>query len=88
VLGFIRRSLLVALLVAASSPALAQGADAILILDASGSMWGQVEGQTKITAARRAVDSILSKWKPSDRLGLIAYGHRSKGRRATARTSR
>ena len=78
-LGFIHRSLLVALLVVASSPALAQGADAILILDASGSMWGQVEGQTKIAAARRAVDSILSKWKPSDRLGLIAYGHRSKG---------
>ena len=55
-LGFIHRSLLVALLVVASSPALAQGADAILILDASGSMWGQVEGQTKIAAARRAVE--------------------------------
>ena len=78
-LGFIHRSLFVTFLVVASSPALAQGADAILILDASGSMWGQVEGQTKIAAARRAVDSILSKWKPSDRLGLIAYGHRSKG---------
>jgi Ca-activated chloride channel family protein len=66
--------------VAASlAPASAQETDAILILDASGSMWGQVDGQTKIAAARRAVDSILSKWKPSDRLGLIAYGHRSKG---------
>lgn len=42
-------------------------------------MWGQVDGQTKIAAARRAVGSILSKWNPSDRLGLIAYGHRSKG---------
>jgi len=77
--GLIRRSLLVTLFVVASFPALAQGTDAILILDASGSMWGQVEGQTKIAAARRAVDSILSKWKPADRLGLIAYGHRSKG---------
>ncbi len=57
----------------------AQGADAILILDASGSMWGQVDGQTKISAARGAVDTILSKWKPSYRLGLMAYGHRSKG---------
>src|SRR6185436_1800774 len=62
-----------------SSPAFAQSADAILILDASGSMWGRIGDQTKIAAARRAVDSILSKWKPSDRLGLIAYGHRSKG---------
>src|SRR5690606_7243809 len=48
-------------------------------LDASGSMWGTVEGQTKISAARRAVDSILSKWKREDRLGLMAYGHRVKG---------
>ena len=60
-------------------PAAAQTGDAILILDASGSMWGQVDGQTKISAARKAVDSILSKWKTTDRLGLIAYGHRTKG---------
>jgi Ca-activated chloride channel family protein len=59
--------------------AFAQTGDAILILDASGSMWGQVDGQTKISAARKAVDSILSKWKPADRLGLMAYGHRTKG---------
>lgn len=57
----------------------AYAADAILILDASGSMWGVVDGQTKIAAARKAVESILSKWKPSDRLGLMAYGHRAKG---------
>ena len=62
-------------------PALAQprSADALLILDASGSMWGQVEGETKIVAARKAVDTILARWKPGDRLGLMAYGHRSKG---------
>lgn len=60
-------------------PAAAQTGDAILILDASGSMWGQVDGQTKISAARKAVDSILLKWKTTDRLGLIAYGHRTKG---------
>src|SRR5688500_19242688 len=71
--------LLLVAIVAAITPAIAQSTDAILILDASGSMWGQVEGQTKIAAARRAVDSILSKWRPSDRLGLIAYGHRAKG---------
>lgn len=60
-------------------PAVAASADAILILDASGSMWGQVEGQTKISAAKKAVDSILAKWRPDDRLGLMAYGHRTKG---------
>jgi Ca-activated chloride channel family protein len=78
VLKFARRLFGAALLALPVAPAVAQGTDAILILDASGSMWGQVEGQTKIAAARRAVDSILSKWKPSDRLGLIAYGHRAK----------
>lgn len=62
-----------------AGPAFAQTGDAILILDASGSMWGQIDGQTKISAARKAVDSILSKWKPNDRLGLMAYGHRTKG---------
>lgn len=64
---------------ATAVPAAAQGTDTILILDASGSMWGQVDGQTKISAAKKAVDSILSKWKPADRLGLMAYGHRAKG---------
>src|SRR4026208_880569 len=77
--AFIGRLLLVASFMGLASPAMAQGIDAILILDASGSMWGQVDGQTKIAAARNAVDSILSKWRPTDRLGLIAYGHRSKG---------
>jgi Ca-activated chloride channel family protein len=62
-----------------AAPAQAAGTDAILILDASGSMWGQVDGQTKISAARQAVDAILARWKPDDRLGLMAYGHRAKG---------
>lgn len=73
---------LVAVLIGAillAPQARAQSTDTMLILDASGSMWGQVDGQTKIGAARAAVDTILSKWKPGDRLGLIAYGHRSKG---------
>jgi Ca-activated chloride channel family protein len=70
---------LVLALFASPHQARAQSTDAILILDASGSMWGAVDGQTKISAARRAVDSILAKWKPGDRLGLMAYGHRVKG---------
>lgn len=63
-------------------PALSQAAgpaDAILILDGSGSMWGLVEGQTKMSAARAAVGTIIDTWKPGHRLGLMAYGHRTKG---------
>ena len=62
-----------------AAQAQAQGTDTILVLDASGSMWGLVDGQSKISAARQAVDSILSKWNPADRLGVMVYGHRSKG---------
>lgn len=72
-------SLGLALLSPLAAHAQAQGADTILVLDASGSMWGLVDGQSKISAARQAVDSILSKWNPSDRLGVMVYGHRSKG---------
>lgn len=72
------RCLLLALLLAVIATPVQAQTDAILILDASGSMWGRVGDQTKIAAARQAVDSILSKWSPSDRLGLIAYGHRAK----------
>ncbi|MEJ8574351.1 vWA domain-containing protein [Microbaculum marinum] len=57
----------------------ADGAKVILVLDASGSMWGQIDGRTKIEMAREAVATILSTWRASDELGLIAYGHRSKG---------
>nr|WP_283811207.1 VWA domain-containing protein [Bradyrhizobium uaiense] len=72
-------SLGLALLSPPVAQAQAQGTDTILVLDASGSMWGLVDGQSKIAAARQAVDSILSKWNPADRLGVMVYGHRSKG---------
>ena len=52
---------------------------AMLILDASGSMWGQIQGRTKIEIAREAVGSMLKNWPSNQQLGLMAYGHRSKG---------
>jgi Ca-activated chloride channel family protein len=52
---------------------------AILVLDASGSMWGQLEGRTKIEIAREAVNSMLGTWPTGTDLGLMAYGHREKG---------
>ncbi|WP_050626008.1 vWA domain-containing protein [Bradyrhizobium viridifuturi] len=72
-------SLGLALLSPHGARAQAQGTDTILVLDASGSMWGLVDGQSKISAARQAVDAILSKWNSADRLGVMVYGHRSKG---------
>lgn len=51
----------------------------MLVLDASGSMWGQIGGRAKIEIAREAVGSMLSNWPGSQQLGFMAYGHRSKG---------
>ena len=56
----------------------AQQPKTMLVLDASGSMWGQIGGKPKIAIAREAVDSMLKGWNGGD-LGLMAYGHRRKG---------
>lgn len=51
----------------------------ILILDGSGSMWGQIEGNTKIGIARDVVGNLLDDMDPERPVGLVAYGHRRKG---------
>lgn len=55
------------------------GARAIVVFDASGSMWGEVTGGVKIDIAKKVVAEIISGIDPAMELGLIAYGHRSKG---------
>jgi len=51
----------------------------MLILDASGSMWGQIDGKAKIEIARNAISKILSSWNKNVDIGVMAYGHRVKG---------
>jgi Ca-activated chloride channel family protein len=58
---------------------IAQADKTILVLDASGSMWEQIDSKPKIEIAREAVKTILSTWPADQDLGLVAYGHRSKG---------
>ena len=53
-------------------------AQAILLLDASGSMWGRVDDTPKISIARDVIRGLLGDWSPKVQLGLIAYGHREK----------
>lgn len=60
-------------------PASAEGQRVLLILDASGSMRGKIEGMMKIDIAKDVVAKVVANWKPEDELGLIAYGHRKKG---------
>jgi hypothetical protein len=70
----------VVLLLAFAAPA-ADAADGsvLLILDASGSMWGRMEERAKIEIAREATRELIEGLPPATRIGLQAYGHRSKG---------
>lgn len=52
----------------------------ILILDASGSMWGQLKGgKTKIEVAREVMSEYFRTRNAAEPLGVIAYGHRRRG---------
>jgi Ca-activated chloride channel family protein len=61
------------------APVLGAEAPLVLVLDASGSMWGQVEGEAKIVGARRVIDELAAGLDPGRSLGLVAYGHRREG---------
>jgi Ca-activated chloride channel family protein len=51
----------------------------IVILDASGSMWGQIDGKPKLEIAREALRGVLSALPADREIGFMAYGHREKG---------
>lgn len=51
----------------------------MLVLDASGSMWGQLEDEHKIVTARSVISDMLDDWGDQGELGLMAYGHRREG---------
>lgn len=68
------------MLAAGASPGLTQERpSAILVLDGSGSMWGQIDGTAKITIAQDVVQDLLSTLPAEQDLGLTVYGHRRKG---------
>ena len=52
---------------------------AMIVLDASESMWGQIDSKTKIEIARETMGEVLGVVPEANELGLIVYGHRSKG---------
>lgn len=63
-----------------SVPMAAQAADrAIIVLDGSGSMWGQIGGKPKLEIARETLRTVLGTVPADLELGLMAYGHRQKG---------
>ncbi|MEM9080451.1 MAG: VWA domain-containing protein [Verrucomicrobiota bacterium] len=66
-------------LLATACLACADSPTAIIVLDASGSMWGQIEGKAKIEIARDVIEDLLADLPSDLELGLVAYGHRRKG---------
>lgn len=52
---------------------------AILVLDGSGSMWGQIDGVAKITIAQDVMGELMTTLPADMDLGLTVYGHRRKG---------
>ena len=49
---------------------------AMLILDSSKSMWGQIDGQNKVIIARKALEGAFLKSAGKINLGIVTYGHR------------
>lgn len=75
-----RLSSLVALCLAILLPTTALAAErTIVVLDASGSMWGQIDGRSKIEIARETLGQVLQSVPKETELGLMVYGHRDKG---------
>lgn len=72
-------SLVMTLCCASVSAAEIDEATTVLVLDGSGSMWGQIDGTAKITIARDVIGAMLNDWDPGASLGLMVYGHRVKG---------
>ncbi|MHB1103236.1 MAG: vWA domain-containing protein [Devosia sp.] len=51
----------------------------IIILDGSGSMWTQIDGEARISIARETLDGVLGSLPDDLELGFMTYGHREKG---------
>lgn len=51
----------------------------IFIYDASGSMWGQINGATKMSIASSVLKKSIARLDENQRIGLVAYGHRMEG---------
>ncbi len=60
----------------AASPVFAAN-NVMFIMDASNSMWGQLDGVAKIEIAKDALGNLLGDLPSDTQVGLMAYGHRN-----------
>ncbi|WP_197282003.1 vWA domain-containing protein [Dethiosulfatarculus sandiegensis] len=57
----------------------AEQKNVVFVLDASGSMWGQIKGTAKIEIAKKVMKDLIQAIPKEFNTGLMAYGHRRKG---------
>jgi Ca-activated chloride channel family protein len=62
-----------------STAAVSEPARMVLVLDGSGSMWGQIDGTAKIAIAKAVMAELIDQIPTDFETGLIVYGHRRKG---------
>jgi Mg-chelatase subunit ChlD len=67
---------LLALVVAVSVPA-QEAPNLLFILDASGSMWGQIDGTAKIVTAKEVLIARINDLPERANVGLMVFGHRT-----------
>jgi Ca-activated chloride channel family protein len=67
-----------AVALAAGAPSFADE-NVMIVFDGSNSMWGQIEGTAKIVIARDLMENLLGDWVDDRSVGLMAYGHRTRG---------
>ncbi len=74
------RSALAGVCLGLSAPALAQDStpDMMFVLDLSNSMWGQIDGTSKVEIAKEAFSDFLEELPDGVNAGVMAYGHRRK----------
>ena len=70
---------LFAVLLLFAAPARAADENVIIVLDASGSMWGRIDEKPKIQIAREVMDQVLADLDGKAEIGIMTYGHRKKG---------
>ncbi len=69
---------LVAMLIALAASPTGAETNLVLVLDGSGSMWGQVDGTPKIQTAKETLTRLLSDLPVEARIGLVSYGNNRK----------
>src|SRR5690606_9879061 len=75
----LKTALVAAIAIATPLSVAAAAEDVVIVYDASGSMWGQIDGTSKIEIARDVMADLVTGWSDDINLGLVAYGHRSEG---------